>query len=168
MDKIKCIYAIKDKRNDKVIYVGMTTNLELRKDAHFCTKSSNIAKYLFEQGRDNFEMIVLEYFEDNITIKEMRKKEDDYILKFNTIKEGLNKIRSGNIEIDNLSKYNQDYKQTDKWQTYVNNYYKQPEIREHINQYRKNRFHNDPVFKEKQIQANRKYRLKKKLESQDK
>jgi len=50
-DKKKCIYAIKDKRNDKVIYIGQTKDFEQRKIGHFSGKIIPIDKYILEQGR---------------------------------------------------------------------------------------------------------------------
>lgn len=144
MNKIKCIYAIKDKRLDKVLYIGQTKDFKQRKSRHFVGKSTPIDNYMYEQGRDIFEMLILEELSDNISIEELRNKENEYILKYNTIENGLNKWRSGNISFDKRE-YNREY------------------YREYNREYRKSE-----KFKEYNREYQRKLRLKKKQEKLNK
>lgn len=157
-DKIKCIYGIKDKRDDKVIYIGQTGNFIKRKKSHFSDKRRSVAKYMFEQGRDNFEMFILEELNEDISKEEMRNKEQFYIEKYNTLEVGLNKNRSGNIYINDTKEYrkiqmkerydsgkmNQYYKmrnQTEKWKQYnkekSKELYKTEERKEYLKEYEK-------------------------------
>ena len=123
MNKICCIYAIKDKRSDKVIYIGQTKDFNHRKSNHFAESNAPIDKYMFEQGRNNFEMYVLEELSDTISIEEMRNKEQYYIEKYNTIETGLNKWRSGNYSKgDKIKEYNNEYYKSDKWVEYNREY----------------------------------------------
>lgn len=152
MNKIKCIYAIKDKRNDKVVYIGQTKDFKQRKQQHFSNKKRNISKYMLENGKDNFDMIIIEEFSENISIDEMRNKEQEYIEKYNTIEDGFNERRSGNkksqeqFRREYVKEYNREYKKSEKYK-----------------EYRKSE-----KYKEIHRESNRKWTLKKKQESQDK
>ena len=97
MNKVKGIYAIKDKRSDKVIYVGQTKDFQDRKRRHFRIKEKErpIDNYMFYQGKDNFEMYTIEELNKDMSLEEIRNKEQFYIEKYNTIIEGFNKQRSG-------------------------------------------------------------------------
>ena len=147
--KIKCIYAIKDKRNDKVIYIGQTGNFKKRQSEHFSDKRRRVTKYMFDEGRDNFEMFVLEELSDDTSIEEMRNKEQNFIDKFNTHNDGFNIIKSGNISL-NKSVYRKIIRETDKSKEWYKNYTQTEK------------------FKSYQVEYHRQYRLKKKQESQDK
>lgn len=149
MDKIKCIYAIKDKRNDKVIYIGQTGNFKKRQSEHFSDKRRSVTKYMFEQGRENFEMNILEELNEDISKEEMRNKEQYYIDKFDTHNNGFNIINSGNISL-NKQEYRKIIRETDKSKEWYKNYTQTEK------------------FKNYQVEYHRQYRLKKKQESQDK
>jgi hypothetical protein len=105
---------------------------------------------MYEQGRDNFVMDKFQEYPDTMTDDELRKIEDELILKYNTIEDGLNKWRSGNIKRDNYQEYHTtqmiEWRKTEKYDLWCKDYYSRPEVKEKI--------------KEK----NRRYRLKKKQE----
>lgn len=166
MDKIKCIYAIKDKRNDKVIYIGQTKDFNHRKSNHFTTYNRPIDKYMFEQGRYNFEMYIIKEFSNEILDEELLKEEDNLILKYNTIENGFNIKRSGNIT------FNEDYyknKQKEHYEEHKKEcrekYTKTEEYRAYAREYRRQWRAKNP---DKEKEYKRQSRLKKKLESQDK
>lgn len=144
MDKIKCIYAIKDKRNNKVIYIGQTVNFKRRRTEHFCRNIQPIDLYMFEQDRNNFEMNILEEIYENISKEDLQNKEQEYIEHYNTTETGFNRNKSGNCK--DMKKWYQDYHKTDKYKQYQLNFF----------------------GSEKYKDYKRQYRLKKKLESQDK
>lgn len=133
MNKVKCIYAIKDKRSDKVIYIGQTKDFQQRKKRHFIDKKTHIDNFMFEQGRDNFEMYVIEEFSDNISKEIMKMKEQEYIEKYNTIKEGLNIKNSGNKEFQEQyqEEYNKEYRKTQKYKDICKQYKKSDKGREY-------------------------------------
>ena len=110
MNKICCIYAIKDKRSDKVIYIGQTKDFKQRKYQYFGSTSRPIYKYLYDEGRDNFEMIIIEELSNEILREEMLLREQEYIEKYNTIEDGQNINKSGHIFIDNKREYYKQYK----------------------------------------------------------
>lgn len=117
MNKVKCIYAIKDKRSDKVIYVGQTKNFKQRKYYHFNTVQRPIQQYIFEQGRVNFEMFILEKLNEDITREEMIIKEQFYIDKYNTVEEGLNRYNSKIYDKEEQQKrIRQKYYNSEKYQ----------------------------------------------------
>ena len=117
-DKIQALYYIKDLRDDNIIYVGKTKDFERRKYQHFKDNRSYIDKYMYEEGRDNFEM--LPFTDDDYSIKsdeELLKTEDKKILELKPI---MNKKRSGLIEKNDPKKYNREYQKTEKWKEYLN------------------------------------------------
>ena len=136
MNKIKCIYAIKDKRSDKVIYIGQTGNFKKRKSEHFSDKRRRVTKYMFDEGYDNFEMYVLEELSDDTTLEEMRNKEQFYIDKFDTFNNGLNKRRSGNISAD-WKEYCRDLKRTDKYKEKYKKWYENNKEKYQTEEYKK-------------------------------
>ncbi|MDW8743176.1 GIY-YIG nuclease family protein [Streptococcus suis] len=93
------IYGIKNKKTQKVIYVGCTTNLSNRKGTHFYlrkdkAKQQPIQVFINENGgTSNFELVVLE---SKIikSISELYELEAFYISKFDTYNFGLNARRS--------------------------------------------------------------------------
>ena len=147
---MKTTYFIKDKRIDKIIYIGQTKNFKKRKSQHFSHTKQPVDLYMYEQGRDNFVMDKLQEYPDTMTDDELRKIEDELILKYNTIEDGLNKWWSGNIKRDNYQEYHTtqmiEWRKTEKYNLWCKDYYSRPEVKEKI--------------KEK----NRRYSLKKKQE----
>lgn len=180
MNKIKCIYTIKDKRNNKIIYIGQTKDFEQRKSHHFSTTLRPIDKFMFEQGRDNFVMFILELLNEDISIEEMRNKEQDYIEKYDTYLNGLNVRNSGNLtknkehikEIGKLwSQNNRERRRETNKFWYENNKEKKKETSKFW--YENNRERKRETSKiwsqnnrEKKNEYSRRYRLKKKLEKQ--
>ena len=113
-EKIKCIYAIKDMRSDNIVYIGKTKNFKQRKYAHFGHKESSVDLYMFKQGRENFEIIIIQKYTDNDSDEFLRVKEQEYIEKYDTIKKGLNKNKSGNVQSQNPKKYLENYRISNK------------------------------------------------------
>lgn len=123
--KIKCIYSIKDLRNDSVIYIGQTVNYNHRKTNHFHTIGTPVDKYMFDEGRENFEMYILQKFDEDISKEEMRNKENYYIEMFDTIENGFNKRRSGNIFCKDNNEYYKEYQKSDKMREHRRKYLRQ-------------------------------------------
>lgn len=131
MNKICCIYAIKDKRSDKVLYIGQTKDYKTRKSHHFGKPFRPVDFYTFNEGRDNFEMFILEELIEEMSIEEIRNKEQDYIEKYNTIENGFNKRRSGNYSKGEKRKqYMNNYYNSEQYKEWYNDYYSRPEVKE--------------------------------------
>ena len=95
-DKIKAIYYIKDYRTDEIIYIGQTTDFKQRKYAHFGNTNSAIACYMLNEGRKNFTMLPFEDIDvSNYSREELKNKENELIIKYDTINKGFNKNKSG-------------------------------------------------------------------------
>lgn len=174
-EKIKCIYYIKDLRTDKIIYVGQTTDFKERKYQHFCNKKQPIDVFMFENGRENFLMEKFDIDCTNITYEEIKKKEDELILQYDTINNGLNKNRSGFVsedkeyqrkyqreirkeyhkeyqrEYSKTEKY-KEYLQTEKHKQYLKEYYKTEKYKEYYKEYYKSE-----KYKEKKKQYRKEY-----------
>jgi hypothetical protein len=125
--KVKALYYIKDLRTDKIIYIGQTTNFKRRKQDHFGDKKTSIDAYMFEEGRDNFSMKIFEDIDvNNYSDDDLRSKEQELIEYYDTINNGLNKNRSGNILIDDVKKYHREYmreyNKTEKQKQYQRDY----------------------------------------------
>jgi hypothetical protein len=139
-EKIKSLYYIKDNRTDKIIYIGQTINYKKRIYDHFYYKNkSKIDKHMFEEGRENFSMDMFDIDCNNLTDEELRKKEDELIIQYDTINNGFNKNRSGLIskakeyykemvkKYRNQEKYNEyrkEYEKTEKRKNYLKEYKK--------------------------------------------
>ena len=146
-EKIKCIYYIKDLRTDKIIYIGQTINFDGRKQHHFSHKKQPIDMFMFENGRENFSMEKFDIDYTNITYEEIKKKEDELILQYDTINNGLNKYRSGFVSEDKEyqreykkeydKEYNKEYRKTEKHKQYLKEYYQSEKYKEKKRQYRK-------------------------------
>lgn len=120
-EKITAIYGIKDIRTDNVIYVGLTTNYKQRKYHHFHTSNNPIDKYMFDNDRLNFDMFIIERIEGDYDLSELKNKEQYYIDYYDTIENGLNKQRSGNITNDReyyQKEYYKEYTKSDKYKEY--------------------------------------------------
>lgn len=142
MNKICCIYAIKDKRSDKVIYIGETVNFKNRKKQHFCESKNPIDKYMFNEGRDNFKIYIFQELNEDISKEEMRNLEQIFIDKFDTHNNGLNVRNSGNVKCKDPDAYNKDWYIKNKeymkeyqkeWRENHKNYWKQYNNQEKIN-----------------------------------
>ena len=146
-DKIKCLYYIKDIRTDKKIYIGYTTDYVLRKREHFGRKKQAIDLYMFNEGRDNFLMEIFTNIDFSVmTEDDFKKKEQELIEYYDTINNGYNKHRSGNI--DNIA--NRD--------NYIKQYY--IDNKKHIIQRCTNNLKNN---RERHNEYMRQYRLRKKI-----
>lgn len=146
-EKIKCLYYIKDNRTDKIIYIGQTKDFLTRKCKHFYQKDRPIDKHIQEDGKENFTMLPFENIDClNLSDEELRNKEDELILYYNTIEDGYNKRRSGDIT-----------KQENYFKIQSYNYYHTSEKRrEYYKQYNKEHH-------EKLAEYQRNCRLRKKL-----
>ena len=168
-EKIIAIYAIKDNREDKVIYVGLTTDYVHRKRCHFNQKKTPIDNYMFDECRVNFDMYILEKIDEDYDLNELRDKEQFYIDKFNTNETGFNIRRSGNISKD-INKYNREYNKTEKRKEYNREFsrkrYKSEKFKEYQKEYNKE-YHKEYQKSEKFKEYQRQYRLKKKQENQN-
>ena len=178
-DKIKCLYYIKDLRTDKIIYIGQTINFDGRKQHHFSHKKQPIDMFMFENGRENFSMEKFDIDYTNITYEEIKKKEDELILQYDTINNGLNKYRSGFVSEDKEyqreykkeydKEYNKEYRKTEKYKEYQREYKKEYD-KEYNKEYRKTEkykeyykeYYKSEKYKEKKKQYLKEYRLKQK------
>ena len=163
-EKIKAIYYIKDNRNDRIIYIGQTKNFKQRKKEHFRKNICPIDLYMFNEGRENFSMEIFEYIDVNdYTDEDLRKKEDELILQYDTINNGMNKIRSGLISKDK-KEYKKEYIKTEKSKEWNKQYYKSERYREISHRYEEKR--KNSIKRKIQLReaARRRYYTKKKLE----
>lgn len=142
-DKIKCLYYIKDLRTDKIIYIGQTSDFNKRKRAHFCHKDQCIDEYMYNESRENFVMKIFTNIDTkDYSNEDLRKKEDELIIYYDTINNGFNKKRSGFISKNknhvkeymhnyNIShreehkEYMKEYSKTEKWKEYWKKYYQE-------------------------------------------
>ena len=184
-EKITAIYYIKDLRTDKIIYIGQTKNFIHRKYDHFGSKDNQpIDLYMYNEGRENFIMEKFDIDCTNMTEEERKQKEDELILQYDTLNNGFNILRSGNIT-KNMNDYLKDYRNTEKYKQYNKQYYETEEYKERKAEYRKTEEYKNyrrqyfkqyyqsekwkeytqtEEYKERTREASRKYRLKKKLE----
>lgn len=178
-EKIKAIYYIKDLRNDKIIYIGQTTNFIGRKHEHFRKNDRPIDLYMYEEGRQNFSIEIFDIDCTNMSDDERKNKEDELILQYDTINNGLNKKRSGLItktedysalkikryrenNKEHCKEYNKEYRKTEKYKEYYKEYRKT----EKRKQYEKEYYHSDE-YREKSREKSRQYRARKKQQKSD-
>lgn len=152
-DKIKCLYYIKDLRSDKIIYIGQTINFKYRKYYHFGHKKQPVDEYMYNEGRDNFLMEMFNIDCLNMTDEEILKKEDELILKYNTIDEGFNIRRSGLIMF--TENYNRN-RQREYFKNEENHKRKNKKNKEYLKQYRE-------THREQINEYTRQCRLRKKI-----
>lgn len=79
------IYKITNKKDGK-IYIGQSNDLERRLDEHQQVRSMTIDDYINILGKENFNFEILE----ECSLDELDKKEQEYIAKFNSVKNGYN------------------------------------------------------------------------------
>jgi len=124
-EKIKCLYYIKDNRTDKIIYIGKTTDFKSRVHAHHYDKRRAIDSYMINEGKDNFSIEPFDIDVSDYTEEEMINKEDELIVFYNTIEEGLNQYRSGNFK-RNKKEYHteqmREYRKTQKYKEWKQSY----------------------------------------------
>jgi len=157
-DKIQTLYYIKDLRDDNIIYVGKTKDFKERKRDHFKDNRSYIDLYMFEQGRDNFEM--LPFTDNDYSIKtdeELLKAEDKKILELQPL---MNIRRSGLISKD-IKEYNKEYHKTEKYKEYNKEYQKTEKCKEYHREYYKE-YRKTEKWKEKWREYMREYRKQRK------
>ena len=139
-EKIKCLYYIKDLRTDKIIYIGQTIDFYKRIHAHYYDKRRAIDSYMITEGKENFIIEPFNIDVSDFSDDDMKNKEDELILQYNTINEGLNRYRSGNFK-NNKKEYHKEqmkeYRKTEKYKEWRKNYYKNN--KEKINNYKKNK-----------------------------
>ena len=124
-EKIKCLYYIKDNRTDKIIYIGQTIDFKSRVHSHHYDKRRAIDSYMINEGKDNFSIEPFDIDVSDYTEDEMRNKEDELIVFYNTIEEGLNRYRSGNFK-HNKKEYHteqmKEYRKTQKYKEWKQSY----------------------------------------------
>lgn len=84
------IYKITNKKNKKV-YIGQSDNIERRLAEHKRKRSITIDDYINVLGVENFEFEILE----ECTKEELDKKEQEYIIQYNSQKNGYNIQQGG-------------------------------------------------------------------------
>lgn len=84
------IYKITNKLNGKT-YIGQSTNIERRLNEHKRKRFVTIDDYINVLGADNFEFETIE----ECPLEDLDKKEQEYIKKYNSIKEGYNHQAGG-------------------------------------------------------------------------
>lgn len=166
-EKIKAIYYIKDLRTDKIIYIGKTKDFKRRKYEHFGHTRKPVQKYMSDEGRENFFMFPFEDIDcTNMSDEEMLNKEDELILYYDTINNGLNRHRSGLItREDDYEKYKRTkyYKEhREHVNEYMKDYHKSEKWKEYFKKYR-----STEEYKERAREASRRCREKKKQEKSD-
>lgn len=133
---IICIYCIKDKRTNKIIYIGKTQNFKQRYSEHFRKSVTPIDKFMLDNNRDNFEMFPIKIF-DKLP-NNFHEYEQKFIDKYDTINNGLNIVpakglartspyRHKYITTPEYRKknnaYMKKYRQTEKYKQYTREYY---------------------------------------------
>lgn len=114
---MKAIYKITNVINNKC-YVGQTSNLERRINDHFSNWNKNHSKQFDDDikkfGRSNFRVDILEKIKDNVSNKEIRLKELEYIHllnpEYNTI--GKERPPSTRKKLSDSNKGNKQSKET--------------------------------------------------------
>lgn len=109
------VYQVVDTRNGEIIYIGQTKDFAMRKYTHFRGDKAPIDKYMKEEGRDNFYMVVIQ---QNISTREEAVKlEDKLICELQPL---MNKRRSGYIEKLDKAAYHASWynNNKDKWKAY--------------------------------------------------
>ena len=84
------IYKITNKLDGK-IYIGQSTNIERRLNEHKRKRFVTIDDYINVLGVDNFDFEIIE----TCSLEELDKKEQEYIAKYNSTKEGYNHQSGG-------------------------------------------------------------------------
>lgn len=87
------IYKITNKINNKCCVGATKHTVESRFFEHMRNETA-LGLDIIEFGRENFELEELELLDDNCSDKEVRDKENYYIDKYHSIKNGYNNIRS--------------------------------------------------------------------------
>lgn len=158
------VYIVKDLLENKVVYVGKTQNFNRRKQEHLGLRA-NTKDWISAIGTNNVEITPIEYFE---TKEEALKREDELIIRYDTINNGYNKQRSGLIKVGREKEYQKEYreKNREEYNEYQKEYNKQyhEKNREKWNEYQKqyNQDHREK-YNEYQKEYKRDLRASKKL-----
>ena len=124
-EKIKCLYYIKDLRTDKIIYIGQTIDFKNRVHAHYYDKRRTIDNYIITEGKENFIIEPFDIDVSDFSDDDMKNKEDELILQYNTINEGLNCYRSNNFKYNKKEYHNEymrKYNKTEKYKEWKQSY----------------------------------------------
>lgn len=169
-EKLKCLYYIKDNRNENIIYIGQTKDFKQRKYQHFGNnKKQKIDAYMFTEGRENFSMNIFEDIDcTNMSDDEILKKEDELIQYYDTINNGFNKLRSGLISKtkENKNIRSKKYRHTDKAKEKRKQYRQLEKYKEYQHEYSQTQKMKDwhrlyyVEHKEEYLERNRQRRLK--------
>lgn len=99
------IYAYRKKSNNKVVYVGQTTNLEVRHKQHTQYDPFNIntreynyplSRGIRKYGEQEYELIILE---ENLTKDQLNEREKYWIQYYNTYFDGYNQSIGGSYPV---------------------------------------------------------------------
>ena len=152
------VYIIRHIETGSVLYVGKTDNFKRRKREHLSLKS-NSKKWISAIGTDNVSIEPVAYFNNET---DALKFEDELIIKYDTIKNGYNKNRSGLIAAENIEEYQKKYHSTDKFKECQRKYTKTDKYRGYQREYQK-KYQGTDKFKDYQRNWHRDYYQAKKL-----
>lgn len=94
------IYKIENLINHK-IYIGLTNNIERRRERHFSDLRNNrhdnsfLQKEFLKYGEQNFSFAI--EFSGDITTEEIGEKEKYYVQKYDSYRNGYNQNKGGNF-----------------------------------------------------------------------
>ena len=119
------VYIIRHIGTGAVLYVGKTNNLKRRAYEHL-SLNAETKKWLSVIGTENVIIEPVEEFNNEV---DALKYEDELILKYDTIKNGYNKKRSGLIFEENPEEYQREYRKvyqsTDKFKEYQRKWHRE-------------------------------------------
>lgn len=99
-DDIKTSYIYKlVNKIDKLMYIGSSNNPYSRFEQHMtCSCSKKLRKLIHNYGRECFELMILEEYK-HIDDRDLKLREDYYIRKYDTVKNGLNMKYNSKFDI---------------------------------------------------------------------
>ena len=99
-DDIKTSYIYKVvNKIDKLMYIGSSNNPYSRFEQHMtCSCSKKLRKLIHNYGRECFELLILEEYK-HIDDRDLKLREDYYIRKYDTVKNGLNMRYNSKFDI---------------------------------------------------------------------
>lgn len=107
LPKCSGIYMFKNTKNNKV-YIGSTVNLngrikkhfyEIKKEVHH---NSHLQRAVKKYGEKSFEIYLLKVF-DKVSVEELRKAEEIFILEYNSYEKGYNMLENKSKHLTKLN-----------------------------------------------------------------